>query len=180
MSRPGHLWALFGVVAWSACDVDPQKAPPLFRLEGSLGQVMDVGYDEARVLIAPEDITVQFVRIRRITTTVDGGDTMSGTTENYPVNVSYRLWGAEVPGKGTFDLAEVNAMDIQRGVLSRNVSDDPRSTFPKLTRGTLTLNGPLTPGSVVTAEFRATFENGIDAASGRTVFSNGFSAKVQP
>ena len=64
-----HLAALgfaLGALAASACNVDPSKVPPKFRLEGSLGQVMDTGYDVARVLVAPEDISLLFVRIHPI------------------------------------------------------------------------------------------------------------------
>lgn len=169
----------------AACESDPAKKPPKFRLEGSLGQVMDLGYDEARITLAPEDLSLTFVRVRPLGggTTEDGGvptmEEMTGTSEDYPLKLAYRLLGEELDG-GRLELGELDANGAQRGVLSRNVQNDPRDTFPRLARGTLFFKRPLTPDTVVEGDFHVTFENGIEAASGRTAFSTSFQARVQP
>jgi len=179
---------VLGLVALtgSGCEIDPKKPPAKFRLEGSLGQVMDIAYDEARILIAPEDVSLLFVRIRPLGAVdlPDGGvnpdPMMTGNTEDYPLKVAYRLLGEPQPGKGQYDLASLDSNGAQRGVVSRNVTNDPRNTLPAIVRGTISFDRDLEPNAVVHGDFRVTFENGIEAASGRTVFSTNYTAKVQP
>lgn len=167
----------------SACNQDPSKAPPKFRLEGSLTQIMDMGYDVAKVLVAPTDVSVLFVRVRPLGVIYleDGGTppaNMQGMTEDYPLKVAYRLLDEPVPA-GRIDLTGLDPSGFQRGTVSRNVANDPRNTLPLLFRGTLFFDRPLDPGTVVKGDFHVTFENGIDVASGRTAFSTSFSAEVQ-
>ncbi|MFZ5444931.1 MAG: hypothetical protein ACOZQL_33385 [Myxococcota bacterium] len=168
-------------VVLSACQADPKV--PRYRLEGSLGQVMDLGYDEARILIAPEDVSLVFVRIHPLNdvTPSDGGTEMSptGTSEDYPLKLAYRLLEDGLPSGGRVDLAAVDQNGAQRGVLSRLVQNDPRNTFPPIVRGTLAFDRPLDPDTVVNGDFHVTFENGVEVASGRTVFAK-YSARVQP
>lgn len=168
-----------------ACEADPSKAPPKFRIEGSLGQVMDTGYDEARVLLSAADVTLLFVRIRPLGAAAppaDGGSVepmmMAGVSEDYPLRVSYRL--LDDPIGGRVDLAALDMNGAKRGVAARNVANDPRNTLPPILRGTMYFDRPLDPNAVVGGDFHLTFENGIEAASGRTAFSTRFSAKVQP
>lgn len=184
VSRSGRQLAVI-LVALSAlglggCD-DPCKAPPKFHLEGSLSQVMDLGYDEARVLLAPEDVSLLFVRTHcQGAVSDDGGvpeEGQVGKVEDYPLKVGFRLLGDAVGGR--YDLAGVDDNGAQRGSLSRNVRNDPRNTLPALLRGTLYFNAPLDPDAGIGGDFHVTFENGIEAASGRTVFSTAFSARVQ-
>lgn len=170
---------VMAALALCACEDDPRKRPPKFRLEGSLGQVMDTGFDEARVGVASTDISITFVRIRPLGGDVaDGGDPMMvGTTEDYPLKVAYRLLGDPVGGR--VDLAALDMNGAQRGVASRLVANDPRNVLPLILRGTLFFDRPLDPGATVGGDFHITFENGIEAASGRTVFATTFQAKVQ-
>jgi hypothetical protein len=172
------LCVALGVMAWCGCETDPRKQPPKLRLEGSLGQVMDTGYDEARVLVAPTDVSLVFVRIKPLGSILFDGGTSDGVTEDYPLKVAYRLLGDPIGGR--VDLAALDMNGAQRGSLARNVAGDPRNTLPPILRGTLYFDRPLDPGAVVGGDFHVTFENGIEAASGRTVFSTSFSAKVQP
>lgn len=184
-TRVPHLALLcvaLGAMALSSCG-DPKKPPPKFRLEGSLGQVMDLGFDEARILVAPEDVSLLFVRSHPLTSTGpgDGGEVdpvMAGTTEDYPLKVAYRLLDEPLDG-GRLDLASLDGNGAQRGVVSRNVANDPRNSLPPLVRGELFFDRALDPGAVVKGDFHVTFENGIEAASGRTAFFN-FTARVQP
>jgi hypothetical protein len=170
------LCVALGAMALSACNNDPTKKPPKFRLEGSLGQVMDMGYDEARVLIAPTDISLLFVRLHPVGSVFD--DAGVGVSEDYPLKVAYRLLGDPVGGR--VDLAALDMNGAQRGSISRNVANDPRNTLPPILRGTMYFDRALDPDAVVGGDFHITFENGIEAASGRTVFSTSLTAKVQP
>jgi hypothetical protein len=182
VSSPGRQVAALGLavsaMALSACNNDPTKTPPKFRLEGSLGQVMDVGYDQARVLLSAADVSLLFVRVRPLGSpgADDGGAV--GQSEDYPLKIGYRLLGDPVGGR--VDLASLDMNGAQRGTVSRNVANDPRNTLPLILRGTLYFDRPLDPDAVVGGDFHITFENGIEAASGRTVFSKSFSARVQP
>lgn len=174
------LALLSSVLLGAACD-DPNKPAPKFHLEGSLTQVMDLGYDEARILLAPEDVSVTFVRKLPLGSGLleDGGMVEVANSENYPVKVAYRFVGEELDG-GRMDLASLDQNGAQRGVVSRNVQNDPRTTFPPILRGTLFFKQPLVVNALVDGDFHVTFENGIEAASGRTVFSTSFQARVQP
>ena len=161
-----------------ACESDPRKQPPKYRLEGSLSQVMDMGYDEARVLVASTDVSLLFVRIKPLGSISADGGTTDAVTEDYPLKVAYRL--LDDPIGGRYDLAALDTNGAQRGSLSRNVANDPRTTLPPILRGTLYFDRPLDPSAVVGGDFNVTFENGIEAASGRTAFLTSLTAKVQP
>jgi hypothetical protein len=180
LDKLGQIGVLSGALVGAAC-VDPDKPQPKFRLEGSLTQVMDLGYDEARILLAPEDVSVTFVRKLPLGSGLleDGGMVEVASSENYPVKVSYRFAGEALDG-GRMDLASRDETGAQRGDVSRNVQNDPRATFPPLLRGTLFLKQPLVANALVDGDFHVTFDNGIEAASGRTVFSTSFQARVQP
>lgn len=163
----------------------PGKTPPKHRLEGSLGQVMDLGYDEVRISETDQDVSVLFVRIFELDdTTSDGGATGSvGTIEDYPFKLTLALRRQPVPVGVNVDLTEEDNNMNQRGTCSRNVRNDPRKTFPRAIRGELFLERDLISDAGVAADyvagnFHVTFENGIEAASGRTVFGN-FNAKVE-
>lgn len=188
---PGRLLALgLAVAGLCACGGDPKNPPPKFRLEGSLGQVMDLGFDEARILVAPEDVSLVFVRIRPLSggAPSDGGGLpdplASGNSEDYPLKIAWRLVDEQLPEVGArLDLTEPTSSSPtapQRGTVSRNVNNDPRTTFPRLSRGTLRFDRALDPDARVGGDFHLTFENGIEVASGRTAFSTAFTARVQP
>ncbi len=163
---------------------DPNKPPPpRYRLEGSVTQVMDLGYDEARLQTSFLDVKLLFVR-RRPLNAVDDGGTGTGASEDYPLMVTYSLEDGGIFQDKRVDLTELTAAGTQRGLVSRNVLNDPRRSFPALNRGTLYLgrglldqDGIVISDAVVSGDFHVTFENGIEAASGRTIFGN-FDAKV--
>ena len=60
---------------------------------------------------------------------------------------------------------------------ARDVLNDPRKTYPTIQIGTLIFNSRPEAGAKVTGDFNITFTNGIETASGRTVFGH-FEAKV--
>lgn len=166
------------LLALGACGANDGKTAK-YRLEGSVSQVMDLGYDEVRVQPSEEDIAVSFVRVRKLGSTIeDAGSEMAGVSEDYPFKVTVKLWGEPPFGGVRVNLAEVDLNDEQRGKFSRNVLNDPRRDFPRAVRSTLYLDrAPTTPGAKIHGDFNVTFENGIEAASGRTVFGT-FDAKV--
>lgn len=172
--------AALGALLASACTPsDPSKAAARYRLEGSLTQVMDLGYDEVRVILAPQDVSLLFVRQRPLEDAPDDGGVQeeAGLSEDYPLKVGWALGMDMAPSGGRVDLTEEDADGNQRGVVSRNVLNDPRKLFPRLARGTLSFSRPPEPDTTVSGDFHCTFENGIEAASGRTVFAN-FTARV--
>ena len=87
---------------------DATKAkPPKFQLEGSATQLYELGYDEARILLAEEDFALLFVRTRPLVSILaDGGlsdNTMIGMTEDYPLKLTYAKWGDEIPVRKRVD-----------------------------------------------------------------------------
>jgi hypothetical protein len=179
----GTLLAASLVLA-SCGPVQPGKKPPKYRHAGSVGQVMDLGYDEVRIQSSMDDVALTFVRVQELDdTTADGGTAnMVGTIEDITFKLAMALRGQPQPVDVKVDLTEEDANMNQRGVFSRNVRNDPRTTFPRMIRGELYLNRAIVddagiPADFVGGDFHVTFENGIEAASGRTVFGN-FNAKV--
>jgi hypothetical protein len=157
----------------------PGKTPPRYRLEGSVSAVMDLGYDEVRISATEDDVSLLFVRISELDdTTTDGGTSgMAGKIEDYPFKLALALRGQPVPEAVRVDLTEEDNNGNQRAVFSRNVRNDPRKSFPRAVLGTLFLNRALQGNTSVGGDFHVTFEDGIEPASGRTVFGN-FNAKV--
>lgn len=175
-----------------ACSPAPGKqAPPKFQLEGSLTQLMALGYDEARLRLdydpnnpQPTDtLGIEFVRLRLLgsDTLPDGGMAMVGDSEDMVLKIGYQLAGDAPPANQRLDLTFLDENGMSRTTLSRNVLNDPRRAFPPLRVGSLFLDRQ--PDRVamntVNGEFNLTFENGIEVASGRTIFGR-FSAKVIP
>lgn len=188
MTTPGPITLLSVMGALMMLTGCPPRDPTLppdakFQLEGSVGQLFDLGYDEARIQLATEDVALLFVRTRPLETRLpDGGlamNEMTGVTEDYPIKISYALWNDEIPVKTRVNLAEVDPDDPKkhRAVVTRDVLNDPRKTYPTIHIGTLIFNSRPEAGAKVTGDFNITFSNGIETASGRTVFGH-FEAKV--
>lgn len=173
--------ALFGV----ACGPRPgEPTPPRFVLEGSLGQLMNLGYDEARIRFVPESsLSLDFVRTRPLgdSTLPDGGMVMAGASEDFVLQLGYDLQGDTPPDNQRIDLTFLDSNGQPRTTLARNVLNDPRRSFPPLRVGSLFFDRAPNNETMntVNGEFNLTFENGIEVASGRTVFGR-FSAKVIP
>jgi hypothetical protein len=176
--RPGALrggLALAGALALGSC-ADPARAA--HYLEGSLGQLMDLGYDRVRVQLAPDDVSLLFVRVHQLTTFGDAGSGgTAGTSEDYPFRVGLQRWGRALDAGVEQDLAEDGGSGTQRASFSRDVLNDPRKLFPPCRLGGLRFGAALVPGTTVSGDFHVTFENGIETASGRTVFDT-FTAEV--
>lgn len=175
-----------------ACSPAPGKqAPPKFQLEGSLTQLMALGYDEARLRLdydpdnpQPTDtLGIEFVRLRPMgsDTLPDGGMVMVQDSEDMVLKIGYQLAGDAPPANQRLDLTFLDENGVSRTTLSRNVLNDPRRSFPPLRVGSLFLDRrpDRVAMNTVNGEFNLTFENGIEVASGRTIFGK-FSAKVIP
>lgn len=177
LANPLSLWVLAVAFSAACLPADGRRSPPKFRLEGSLTQMMDLGYDEARLISSADDVALLFVRQRPMDESeFDGGSDVS-VSEDYPFKVTFALRGEEPPIRVRVDLAEEDAAGKQRGIFSRNVLNDTRRAFPRAIRGTLYLSRSLELDARVGGDFHVTFENGIEPASGRTVFGS-FDAKV--
>ncbi len=169
---------IVGLSALSACGATDGKTAR-HRLEGSLTQLMSLGYDEVRVLPSTDDVALLFVRLRPLGGVADGGSA-AGSSEDYPFKVTVKRLG-DGPLSGTrLDLTEPDGASAQRGVFSRDVQNDPRKALPQARRSSLYFDAsPDEAGATVRGDFHVTFEDGVEVASGRTVFGT-FEAKVVP
>ncbi len=142
-----------------ACGGDGKPPAPKHQLDGSLLELMDLGYDEVVLTETVDDISIRFVR-------------KLGASEETVFKVSMALldlmWVAGKP----VDLTETLSTGAQRGVMSRNVTNDPRTMFPLLARGTLTLNSIPMQNQRTRGDFRVTFINGIEPACGHTAYGS--------
>lgn len=156
---------------WACASLDAKK-PPKYRLEGSLTEFMAFGYDEVRYESDPTQFALSFVRFRG--EDLDGG---SPAGEDVPLKVTVRTTNLDAATLTTldFDLAEdagSGGLD-QRGILSRNVLNDPKKGFTSIQRGGLKLSAlPTDPGQRFTGSVHITFDPGIEVSSGRTLFGN--------
>ncbi len=134
------------------------------RVEGSVGELVDLGYQSVEARLSEEELTVRFL-------------TQQGTGENTILKVAARMEGLAFTAGAPIDLAETLANGAQRGSVSRSVLDEPSRNFPTIARGSLLLSGVPETGRKVAGEFNVTFANGTDVYSGRTVFGR-FEATV--
>jgi hypothetical protein len=143
------------------------------HLEGSIAPLLDLHYESARAVIDEDEVSVAFL-------------TEQGSGENTVLKVSARLDRIQVTPGTAIDLAELlgtDEDDPQRGTVSRSVLDEPARDFPRILIGGLTFtkafNVDTPPCAKVPGSFHATFVNGTDVYSGRTVFGD-FDATVPP
>jgi hypothetical protein len=119
-----------------------------------------------------EEIAVRFIKKNSKNEEAGGEDTI--------LKVTARLDDIEFTPGEPLDLAELLGEELdspQRGTVSRSVYKEPIRDFPRIARGTLTLDKPLTPKTTVPGNFHVTFVTGTDVYSGRTVFGT-FEATV--
>jgi hypothetical protein len=150
-----------------------------YNLEGSLSEEMDLGYDEAVLTFSGDQFAIGFNRKKG-----QGFDTV--------LQVGVRLDPTtmeQLKGGITWNLAKILTTNVVRGTLSRNVLDDPRTMFPPFREcgseapdgavlmpscAELTLFNVPAEGKKLQAagNFHITFANGVEFASGRTVFGD--------
>jgi hypothetical protein len=105
----------------------------------------------------------------------------SGASQNAVLIVTEDLSGLRVSPGGSVDLTEVPPSGVgQRGVVTRDVENDPRTTFPALQVGRMELDGTPVPGSGASmgGEFNVTFALCADFACGYTAYDT-FKGQVQ-
>jgi len=135
---------------------------------------MDLGYDDVVLTYGGTDFTISFRRKKGM-----GYDTTLAVATRLE-QMPYPDGGMDkLAGGYTYQLPELLSDGMPRGVVSRNVLDDPRTKFPPIRVGEMHIvNVPEQgQGLVAGGDFHVTFENGVDFASGKTVFSNGFGAQ---
>ena len=125
---------------------------------------MDLTYDQVTAGQDSDTVAVTFIHSR-------------GAAQDVVLKVGARLVGLTALTNTPVNLAETFPDGSQRGGLSRNVVNDPRTTFPLIARGQLLLKSNVASGQQVSGSFNVTFVNGIDPACGRTVFAD-FKASV--
>lgn len=135
-------------------------------VEGSLGSILDLHYDQVFVDTSADEVGVRFVQQH-------GAGTAAG--EDTVLRVTAWRTGIALFPNIDFDLAELISGSTQRGTVSRSVTDDPRRTFPPIKVGELLLRDvpdPTNSGMRIRGSFHVLFENGTEYASGHTVFAN--------
>jgi len=148
------------------------------QVQGSLSALLDLQYDTVQIAytggsvdggaMANGQVAVRFLQT-------------SGKTENAVLVVTEDIDGLEVKPGGAVDLTLVPPSGVgQRGVVTRDVANDPRKTFPPLQRGSMKLNSTPIPGSgeSVGGAFNVTFALCGEFACGYTAFAS-FTARVQ-
>lgn len=134
-------------------------------LEGSLTELLTLHYQTVEVTSSGDTLAVRFYTPR-------------GDGEDLVLAVAANTAGLDVAPGLTVDLAEDAPSGQQRGELTRNVLNDPRTTLPAIQIGTLTLDQlPKETGQSVSGKFNVTFVECINFGCGRTVFGS-FKGKV--
>jgi len=142
-------------------------------LEGSLGEVLDLGYTAVEVSVTGYAIIVSYVRphlttrdtVFRLVVYIDPTTVVSGR----PIDLSPREDGSP------------------RAQVTRSVGGDPIRTLAAIKTGELTLQGsspdggsPVFIDAPINGELRVTFGEGGDAGKGRTAFGQFRTPRVLP
>ena len=155
------------------------------KIEGSLQEILDLTYQDIKLGFAGDQIAVRWTRPR-----VTGQDTV--------LEVSEKLDGLTVRTGDYVDLAaplpdfalndggvdggdllpDGGLVDQQRGLVTRDVFNDPRKDFPLISDGFMVLYDVPRDGGTVHGSFSVTFQRCVDFGCGRTVFGD-FKATVQ-
>lgn len=155
------------------------------KVEGSLQAVIDLSYHDIKLRFSGDQIAVRWTRPRGsgedavliVSEKLDGLTVRTGDMVNLAAPLpDFALADAGIPDGGV--LPDGGIVSQQRGVVSRDVFNDPRKTFPLIESGFMVLYDVPVDGGVVGGSFSVTFERCVDFGCGRTVFGD-FKAKVQ-
>ena len=155
------------------------------KVEGSLQEILDLTYQDIKLGFAGDQIAVRWTRPR-------------GTGQDTVLEVSEKLDGLTVRTGDYVDLAaplpdfalndggvdggdllpDGGLVDQQRGLVTRDVFNDPRKDFPLISDGFMVLYDVPRDGGTVNGSFSVTFQRCVDFGCGRTVFGD-FKATVQ-
>ncbi|MGA9523111.1 MAG: hypothetical protein WBV82_16705 [Myxococcaceae bacterium] len=133
-------------------------------LDGSLADVVDLGYERAELAAAEGSLVLKFLRPR-------------GTGEDVVLKLSVNTAGLTAQAVIDIDLTEQVAELGPRGAVTRHVFEDPNETLPPIRRGRLVLQEVAGTTDRVKGEFSATFTQGHEFGAGRTVYGE-FEAEV--
>ena len=148
------------------------------QVQGSLSTLLNLDYSSVQVAYTGGSVDGGIMKNGQVAVSFLEP---SGKSQNAVLVVTEDLSGLQVAPTGKVDLTQVPPSGIgQRGVVTRDVTNDPRTTFPALQIGTMELNGTPVPGSgaSLSGAFNVTFALCADFACGYTAFAS-FSAQVQ-
>jgi hypothetical protein len=147
-------------------------------VEGSLGEVLDLTYQDIKLNFSGSQVAVRWTRPR-------------GAGEDAVLIVSEKFDGLTVRTGDKVNLAEIlestdggipdpdaGTTEAQRGLVTRDVFNDPRKDFPSIGEGFMVLDDVPRDGGTVKGNFSVTFSRCVDFGCGRTLFGD-FKATVQ-
>jgi len=155
------------------------------KIEGSLQEILDLTYRDIKLGFAGDQIAVRWTRPRgsgqdtvlEVSEKLDGLTVRTGDYVDLAAPLpDFALNDAGIDG-GTL-LPDGGIVDQQRGLVTRDVFNDPRKTFPLISDGFMVLYDVPRDGGVVNGSFSVTFQRCVDFGCGRTVFGD-FKATVQ-
>jgi hypothetical protein len=155
------------------------------KVEGSLQEILDLTYQDIKLGFAGDQIAVRWTRPRgagqdtvlEVSEKLDGLTVRTGDLVNLAEPLpDFALADAGLPDGGL--LPDGGIFDQQRGVVTRDVFNDPRKTFPLISDGFMVVYDVPRDGGVVNGSFSITFQRCVDFGCGRTVFGD-FKATVQ-
>jgi len=136
------------------------------RLEGSLGEVMDLEFEEVEVARYPDSFSVAYWRPHE-------------DMRDVAFKLVVRVPPTQIVPNTPLELGP--APDgTPRALVTRAVADDPIRTLAEVRHGTLTLNGQPTLDMPLSGSFRVTFGEGGDGGKGRTAFGEFEVERVVP
>jgi hypothetical protein len=155
------------------------------KVEGSLQEILDLTYQDIKLGFAGDQIAVRWTRPRgagldtvlEVSEKLDGLTVRTGDLVNLAEPLpDFALADAGMPDGGL--LPDGGVFDQQRGVVTRDVFNDPRKTFPLISDGFMVLYDVPRDGGVVNGSFSITFQRCVEFGCGRTLFGD-FKATVQ-
>ena len=155
------------------------------RIEGSLQEILDLTFKDVELRFAGDQIAVRWTRpkgsgqdaVLIVSEKLDGLTVRTGDLVDLAAPLpDFALADAGIPDGG--QLPDGGIASQQRGVVTRDVFNDPRKSFPLISDGYMVLYDVPTDGGTVHGNFSVTFQRCVDFGCGRTVFGD-FKAKVQ-
>ncbi len=155
------------------------------KVEGSLQEILDLTYQDTELGFAGGQVAVRWTRpkgngrdtVLELSEKLDGLTVRTGDYVNLAEPLpAFALDDAGIPDGGL--LPDGGVASQQRGVVTRDVFNDPRKSFPLLSDGFMVLYDVPRDGGTVNGSFSVTFQRCVDFGCGRTVFGD-FKAKVK-
>jgi hypothetical protein len=160
------------------------------KIEGSLGALIDLTYQDVKLGFAGAQVAVTWSRpngtgtdaVLIVSEKLDGLSVYTGDyVDLAQILPDFALLDAGLldPDGGTVLEPDGGAVPLQRGLVTRDVFNDPRHDFPGISNGFMVLyNVPGDAGTTVRGSFSVTFDRCVDFGCGRTAFGD-FKATVQ-